>query len=147
MDTPTINVEHVLVCDDIRQERSGKYILIGVYTGSIRVPKFPAPLMMALWLDAQVDLSSGPASLWVRAVLRSQQAEDEQLFIVGGELAATAKAPDEQHVTYVPVPPQPGVIARAGEIVIQWRMTETDEWIDVGSLRAELDPNVPQAGS
>jgi hypothetical protein len=38
------DLRSLVVCDDIRQEVTGKEILIGVYTDTIIVPQFPAAL-------------------------------------------------------------------------------------------------------
>ena len=34
----------VIICDDIRQEATGKQILVGVYTGAVILPAFPTVL-------------------------------------------------------------------------------------------------------
>lgn len=50
-DRPQLEVKHVIVCDDIRREDNGKEILIGVYSGGIVVPSFPAPLALSFWMQ------------------------------------------------------------------------------------------------
>lgn len=40
----------VIVCDDIRVEQNGKFILIGVYTGSILVESFENTMSLCFWL-------------------------------------------------------------------------------------------------
>lgn len=43
----------VIVCDDLRQETSGKYVVVGMYTGPIMLGSFPALLpklvLMTKW--------------------------------------------------------------------------------------------------
>lgn len=39
-----ITHKYTLVCDDVRQENSGKFIIIGLYTGSMGVPQIPCAL-------------------------------------------------------------------------------------------------------
>jgi hypothetical protein len=41
-----------IVCDDVRKEVTNKEILIGVYSGDIVVPSFPAWLPIAFWIEA-----------------------------------------------------------------------------------------------
>lgn len=36
-----ITHRYTLVCDDVRQENNGKFIVIGLYTGGITVPQLP----------------------------------------------------------------------------------------------------------
>lgn len=42
---------HALFCDDIRQEMSGKFILIGVYSGEMNVNNGPTTLPLSMWVD------------------------------------------------------------------------------------------------
>jgi hypothetical protein len=39
-----ITHKYTLVCDDIRQENTGKFILVGLYTGQIGIPHVPLTL-------------------------------------------------------------------------------------------------------
>src|SRR5215472_4088319 len=48
--TPHIKPLHVVFCDDIRREVTGKEILIGVYSGNLMVPRFPAAIVLATWV-------------------------------------------------------------------------------------------------
>ena len=46
-----IKIETVLICDDVRREVSGKEIIIGVYGGSITVPRYPGTMVATIWLE------------------------------------------------------------------------------------------------
>lgn len=35
---------YTLICDEVRQEINGKYLVIGLYTGPLMVPQIPIPL-------------------------------------------------------------------------------------------------------
>lgn len=43
-ETMSTKPRYVLICDEVRKEETGKFILIGVYTPDIHVPKVPATL-------------------------------------------------------------------------------------------------------
>ena len=47
---PRARVDAALVCDDVRIERSGKSIIIGVYVHDIQVIDFPAQLALTFWV-------------------------------------------------------------------------------------------------
>jgi hypothetical protein len=50
-----ISQRHVIMCDDVRQENSGKFILIGMYTPDMNVPQFPfvvPSLAFFAWLES-----------------------------------------------------------------------------------------------
>lgn len=46
------SIQHVLACDDIRQENTGKQILIGVYTNNVMVSRFPSTIQLMFLLRA-----------------------------------------------------------------------------------------------
>jgi hypothetical protein len=52
-----------IVCDDIRREDNGKEIIIGVYSGSIVVPQFPATLLLSLWVGLEAPRAQSPSPL------------------------------------------------------------------------------------
>lgn len=46
------DIKTTILCDDVRQESgTGKYILIGVFTGDILVREFPAQVQLALYIE------------------------------------------------------------------------------------------------
>lgn len=50
-----ITQKHAIVCDDVRQEIGGKWILIGVYTPDMTVPQIPfvlPTLSFFVWLES-----------------------------------------------------------------------------------------------
>lgn len=51
-----ITIANALICDDVRVEQTGKHILIGVYSGDIGVPSFPANVAFNFWLQTRQDL-------------------------------------------------------------------------------------------
>jgi len=49
-----ITSKFTMMCDEVRIENNGKFIILGVYTPDMAVPQFPAVIPMltfALWLD------------------------------------------------------------------------------------------------
>src|SRR5262249_16011078 len=56
-----------IVCDDIREERSGKFVLVGVYAGSIIWAALPLDFVMAMWLPF-VSSETGVFPLQFRAI-------------------------------------------------------------------------------
>lgn len=56
--TPSIALVHAIVCDDIRREDNGKFILIGVYPELILLNRIPAQITLSLWLQFRVHIIS-----------------------------------------------------------------------------------------
>lgn len=53
-----ITFRNVIACDDIRQERNGKFMLIGMYAGSFLSPSFPIQVSLQFGIWAQVSESA-----------------------------------------------------------------------------------------
>lgn len=62
----TLEIQTALLCEDIRQEKSNKFILIGVYAGEILVSALPTKIALCLYISALYDSNEGDGLLWVR---------------------------------------------------------------------------------
>jgi hypothetical protein len=50
-----ISQKHAIVCDDVRQENNGKWIIVGMYTPDMQVPQIPfvlPTLTFFAWLES-----------------------------------------------------------------------------------------------
>lgn len=54
MSNNQIEIVNALLCEDIRQEKSNKYIIIGVFTGDIIVKKLPATIPICVFIQARM---------------------------------------------------------------------------------------------
>ena len=57
-------LESRILCEDIRQEKSNKFILIGVYSGDILAKTFPAPTPLAIFVNGTPQQDDG--EFWLR---------------------------------------------------------------------------------
>jgi hypothetical protein len=48
---PPLQIMNVILCEDIRQEKNNKFILIGVYLQEIIAAKFPVVVGLTLWIQ------------------------------------------------------------------------------------------------
>lgn len=60
-----LSFKNAILCEEIRQEKSNKFILIGVFSGDIVVEKFPAQLGLSAYIEAIVS-KPGQSSVWLR---------------------------------------------------------------------------------
>lgn len=58
-------IRYAIICDDVRREDNGKFILIGVYGSSILLPHFPASLTLCALIALDV-LEPGEFSFEMR---------------------------------------------------------------------------------
>jgi len=79
---------NVLLCDAVRQESMGKITLVGVLSGDILVPGFPALIQMGLYLEAYTQ-SDGVKDLAVEVMV----ADETVLHIAGRVAVVTARDP------------------------------------------------------
>ena len=128
----SINISHAIACDDIRQEVTGKYILIGVYSGNMGLPFFPNMVTLGFWVLAKP----------------SQKGDyDVQLRVQdtgGKEVTCGHMIIHVDHVgdSSLVLPPMPIPLEKPGEIALQYREGD-GEWKTICSLDARLVPFTP----
>jgi hypothetical protein len=106
-----LDVETVIICDDIRQERNGKYLLIGVYGGNIAVGGFPADIVLAIWLLAQPK-SVGQHQIKIRVV------GPQNSTLVEGTLEVDLN--DMNKAAIFALPGMPIQLQREGKLRLSW---------------------------
>jgi len=125
MPAPVLKLSPAVICEDIRQEINGKYILIGVFSADIRVVQFPIPVSFALWLPTIAE-GTGSVNIEVRIVSPT------------GAFLAQAKANVEIGVAgrgAIPVPPAVVQIQEPGMLKFQVKV-ESGEWETVAEIEA-----------
>lgn len=136
MDNIDLSFDGVIFCDDIRQENSGKYLIIGAYGGTILLEKYPATLGVA----CLVQVSPGVTGV-VPFEFRMTGPHGAMYGAIGG----TFEAPDvlTQHVLALPVVQV--TINLSGHINLEYRHPG-GEWCVVRRLealtRAEFEERV-----
>jgi hypothetical protein len=100
-----------IVCDDVRREVGGKLSYMGIYSGSVVVPGFPAKLAkLCFVLSLRVDATEPPKKVVFRvmrddSVLVAGDLSPEQLATVQAQMIATAgdAAFEQPHFTFTMV--------------------------------------------
>lgn len=114
---------NAIVCDDARREDNGKAILIGVYTGSILISRFPAQMQLAVWIEHEVT-KIGNFQFSCRIIL-----DDElEIFQVTGDALLNELAPGVLAFGGVPLQLQ-----RPGSLKVELRVAE-EEWTTVRTI-------------
>jgi|SRR5581483_1945164 len=138
-ETVALKATSVVVCDDIRQEMSGKHILIGVYQGAMLVRGFPFDVALAWWI-----LASPSNKGIVHIDLRVVGASGNVLFQGASIRLDVRDAAD----TAIAVPPLPLQLQSPDQLSFQWRVregTDSPEWETIARLRVAAGgpPRVP----
>lgn len=102
-------VLNVLLCDDIRQEANGKYIVIGIYSGDVLVPEFPTQLVFATYIEF-VPERAGEQQFHFRLV-----GPDGPMAGVQGKFGVAEAGP---HVA-LPIPGLPVSIKQPCDMLVQ----------------------------
>lgn len=118
-----------VVCDDIRREDTGKDILIGVYSGDILVPRFPANINLAVWLHVRPS-KAGEAKFDFRLV----GPHDVQFVQGHGEVTFGAVGPGSISLAGLPAPVQV-----PGELRLLFRQGN-EEWRPVAGIQVRERP-------
>jgi hypothetical protein len=129
MTTPVkLTVLDCIVCDDIRQERSGKDILIGVYVTAIVVPKFPWRGILSLYL-----LTTWEGEGNVKIEIRIMNPDGEPAGSITGNAQAVHQGRRSAFIFR-------GVVCSAikeGPYDFQWRMNDGD-WNSIQKTYIQL---------
>ena len=131
----SINISHAIACDDIRQEVTGKYILIGVYSGNLGLPFFPAVTALGFWVLARPSQRGD-----YDVQLRVQDPDGKE--VTGGHMIIRVQEVEE---TALVIPPMPISLERPGEIALQYREGD-GSWRTICTLEARLVPPSPPTG-
>lgn len=119
-----VDVKTVIVCDDVRREDNGKWLLIGVYAKDIGFHKLPDNFSFSVWIELDY-LAVGEHDFSFRAV---HQPGETELFTVGGRVEVKRA---ERRETLV-MAGLPALIPGEGELEVQarwgsaeWRVIKT----------------------
>jgi len=99
---PLPTVVFAVLCEDVREEVNRKHSLMGVYSGNILVPQFPAHLRLALYADLNLP-GRGEYALSLRANYDGKEQFNLKAQIKSEKLGSSAlvlpsfvlKVPDE----------------------------------------------------
>lgn len=95
-----------ILCDDIRQEASGKLIFVGVYPNNLLLSEFPMTAMLTLWVRVH-GLTNGEHENTL-----SLKLGDTEIFAVEGTLFADGKTAANAFVRGIPVEvKEPGTLS------------------------------------
>lgn len=107
----TLDFQHSVVCDDIRQEMNGKFLIIGMYTGAIIASDFPfrSQLAFGLWANAE------PGARY-RCEFEVF-CDGETDFVSGIEVEIKVDAGETQ--VFLPIPRLPVKADKEGDLVLR----------------------------
>jgi hypothetical protein len=71
-------VKNAIICDYIRQENTGKFILIGVYGEALVIHTYPATFFISLYLEIE-NVSPGPLRVGLRILVGETEATKASL--------------------------------------------------------------------
>jgi hypothetical protein len=118
-----LHVDFVLLCDDVRREDNGKFIIIGVYNNVIGIPELPATLVLSLVLRLMAD-----EACEVDAEFQCLVAGEPKAFSKG-RLKVAAAGPTLFRLSNFPIVD----IENAGDLEIRWRVGE-EKWESIYSI-------------
>lgn len=120
----------VVLCDEIRQEANGKYIILGVYSAGIAVQQLPAQLGLSLYLILQFP-KEGQHKLYIKAAHANHQANIE----VGIDILTT------KYPMAIPTPQLPMTFTEPGELIVSVGL-DADSMIEVARFDVVANPQI-----
>jgi hypothetical protein len=133
-DLPHIRPIHAVFCDDIRREVNGKEILIGIYPADLLLPRFPAPVVLAIWVPFE---RVGNAQGKIPIEFRMLDATDNNRPIGYGSIEITLSGTTD--TGSLSLPALAAMLNHPGKLIFQ--MKQYDEpWQVVASLKVDIRP-------
>jgi len=122
-------VLNCVICDEIRQEVTNKYMLIGVYVGDMVLPDFPSHAAISLWIQYRPD-RLGEREISFRFNGPSQEEGKLAPFASMKVLASIDRLSD------VAIPLQKMVFTadRPGEVSVEFS-EDNENWTEVNRLK------------
>jgi hypothetical protein len=133
--TPPKLISAVL-CDDIRQEITGKSILIGAYANELNISSLPAVIPLAIFLAIEPKEQG-----LVRGKLRVLDPFKMPIFNVQFDLTIANTAPHPMAMG-----PFPLNLGSSGKYCIQWCFDEK-KWSEISFLKVNHVPGLSVFGS
>lgn len=106
---------NAVLCDDIRQEKNNKYILIGVFSGDVVVPQFPATLALSLYAEYFSDTPGQQNATLIYALSGEKKIEAHAKISIRSPGTAT-----------LALPPVPIEFPEPGELTISVQLTDSE---------------------
>lgn len=120
---PSVKVDYAILCDDIRQEKNGKLILIGIYSGDILLRDFPSNLLLSMLLHGKASADCS-ITIEIRYRVEFENAEPYEVFAKG---EMQIKGTEEPNEFYVPLPRVPIEFSGAGNLSVACRI-DSKRW-------------------
>jgi hypothetical protein len=128
-------IDTVVVCDDIRQENNGKWLLIGVYARDIVVANLPADLRLAIWLLV-TPKQLGASTIKLRIVVGPHNAS-----LVDAELQYDIK---EISPTVFAMAGLPIQVRSEGPMKVEMLPKGATEWVTIKLIQLNVARRRPQ---
>jgi hypothetical protein len=126
-----MRIHNVTVCDQVRVENNGKFLLIGVYTNTILLAQFPSHFGLNIWLLVEPD-AVGTRPFSFRAKMQKSGA---QIFEIDGGIEVTTV--DE----WIPMAfGAETLLNEPDDIVIEGRFGPDEEWTTLRTMHVRPLP-------
>lgn len=127
---PDLSAYGVILCDEVRQEANGKYIIVGIYSGGIAAQSLPANMRLALYLIVKFE-NAGSQELIIEVASNGARARME--------LRAEILAPEL--LMHIPTPPFPLTLTDTSDIVVSLGLGE-GELFEAGRFAVQVNPEI-----
>ncbi len=124
--------KQLVLCDDIRVENTGKFLIVGAYPEGIVVGFTPSNITIALWILIQVEANTGED---VVIEIEIRGSKKEQRLLLPGLVINEA---NYKKVTPLVITQIPLHIEEAGNVEIALRQQGKKKWDVIKTFPIEL---------
>jgi hypothetical protein len=124
-------VTAVVLCDDIRQEQNNKFILIGVYNGTIVVQDYPTETPVSWWIQVQPE-KPGKFKINLRLT------KEDSSTLLKGELGIELNSIGWSALA---IPKVVLHLQNDGKLKLQLKLEEDEEWETIQEIIITKNPS------
>lgn len=133
-----LKIASAIICDDIRVENTGKYLLIGVYVSNVLVRDFPSRLPLTFWTEVE-PAKTGEFSAEMRVI----NVDDSSVLMNGQINFKFAKVA----TSAIAVPRISVEFQKPGSFEFQWKLDGTADWLAVKRFIVDKRPATSSANA
>lgn len=136
-----MKIRSVILCDDIRQEKNNKHILIGVYGPSIRIAEIPGAIPLAYFVQIEASKYNVGDEVSFEVEVRAVYSDNRKNnFLKGGAKVTLI----DDVIATLAIPILPAVFEDECEISLRIK-EKGKRWVSVISTKVVHDPSLRPA--
>lgn len=128
-----VKCEQLVLCEDIRREENGKFMLLGVFPEGIIFPSFPTKITLALWIVVKIQEKLEALSVEIKVKIPGRK--EDHIINAAVEIANITTFPQTAPII---IHKLPFTFLEAGKASISIRLGTSQKWEKIRDFSVRL---------